>query len=39
MFIGLILLMSYFAEASGVHRTASAPLLGVLFFADAKEGL
>jgi Kef-type K+ transport system membrane component KefB len=39
MFIGLILLMSYFAEASGVHRAVSALLLGVLFFADAKEGL
>jgi hypothetical protein len=37
MFVGLILLMSYFAEASGVHRAVSA--LGVLFFADAKEGL
>jgi Kef-type K+ transport system membrane component KefB len=39
MFIGLILLMSYFAEASGVHRAVSALLLGVLFFADAREGL
>jgi Kef-type K+ transport system membrane component KefB len=39
MFIGLILLMSYFAEASGVHRAVSALLLGMLFFPDAKERL
>jgi Kef-type K+ transport system membrane component KefB len=39
MFIALILLMSYFAEASGVHRAVGALLLGVLFYPDAKEGL
>jgi Kef-type K+ transport system membrane component KefB len=39
MFIGLILLMSYFAEASGVHPAVRALLLGLFFFPDAKEGL
>lgn len=31
MFIGLILLVSYFAEASGVHGAIGALLLGVMF--------
>jgi Kef-type K+ transport system membrane component KefB len=39
MFIGLILLMSYFAESSGVHPAVRALLLGLFFFPDAKEGL
>jgi CBS domain-containing protein len=31
MFIGIILLISYFAEASGIHGAIGALLLGVLF--------
>lgn len=31
MFIGIILLVSYFAEASGIHGAIGALLLGVLF--------
>jgi Kef-type K+ transport system membrane component KefB len=46
MFIGIILLVSYFAEASGIHGAIGALLLGVLFsqmpkkeYEDAVKGL
>lgn len=46
MFIGIILLVSYFAEASGVHGAIGALLLGVMFsqmprkeYADTVKGV
>lgn len=46
MFLGIILLVSYFAEASGIHGAIGALLLGVLFsqmpkkeYEDAVKGL
>ena len=46
MFLGIILLVSYFAEASGIHGAIGALLLGVLFsqmpkkdYQDAVKGL
>jgi Na+:H+ antiporter len=46
MFIGIIMLVSYFAEASGIHGAIGALLLGVLFsqmpkkeYEDAVKGL